>query len=110
MSMGARTSDSLQALPMDMDSPPPPSSPLPVSPQGQPPLPKPTPKPSPKPVPEIRRRRAVPATHDSEGSLESVLWALLFGCGLCIITMGKAFAWLFRSLKRWLPGGRSSKN
>jgi hypothetical protein len=97
MSIGARTADSLQALPMDMHSPPPQSSPM-----GQPP--------KPKPIQEVRVRRAVPATQDSEGSLESVLWALLFGCGLCIITIGKIFAWMYRSLKQSLPRGRSSKN
>jgi hypothetical protein len=120
MNMGARTSDSLQALPMDMDSPPP-SQPS----QSQ------TPRPSHEASAgeirrnkirrneihadevhrrEIRRRRAVPTTLESEGSLESVLWTILFGCGLCIITAGKAIAWLFRSLKRALPGGRSGKD
>jgi hypothetical protein len=78
--LGARTADSLQALPMDMDQKPP---------NGQPP----------RSHQEISHRRRARQIEDSHGSLQEVIWAILFGCGLAVIGIGKGFAWLFRALK-----------
>jgi hypothetical protein len=81
--LGARTADSLQALPMDVDQKPPNGS-------------------SNQPHSELQRRRRARQINDTNGSLQEVLWAIIFGGGLAVIWVGKGFARLFRAARMLL--------
>jgi hypothetical protein len=52
-----------------------------------------------QPHPEIPRRRPTRQVHDTHGSLQEVIWAILFGCGMALIWAGKGIAGIFRLVK-----------